>query len=347
MSPQRRNDGEQVPGTNFLGHLLNIAAGHKRIIVIGQIDTGKSTLIKNMADHMDAYVLDADIGQNDIGPPAVVSLGERTKGRYRMIDGYFCGSTSPSGHFLQMMAGISRMLSQCNGRPVLINTTGLATGEIGRVIKTEKINAIRPDLIIGLETGNELRYLDTFARAGATVVKFRPHPMVTSRSRIERDRLREANFRAHFQSAVSSSHRLDSTGVERSLLCNGEPREVTLPSEPAGTEVVHAEVSGDEALVIFKDSTGDLGKTATSLDVGMIHYCNVADFNGTLVGLVGLKGNLLGLGIIASVDFSEGEILIFSRVERFSVLQFGSMKLDAIKFSTAGPFRLQAYRHKH
>ena len=186
-----------MSGEDFLDRLVRIASGHERIIVIGNIDTGKSTLVKNMADHMDAYVLDADVGQNDIGPPSVVSLGERIDGRYRMIDGYFCGSTTPSRHFIQMIAGIARLLPLCRNRPVLINTTGLATGDIGRALKTEKINAIRPDLIIGLETGNELKYLDAFAWAGAEVVKFRPHPQVTSRSRSERESLREGACSEH------------------------------------------------------------------------------------------------------------------------------------------------------
>ena len=99
-----------MSGEGFLDRLLDIVSGHERIMVVGRVDTGKSTLIKNLADHMDACVLDADIGQNDIGPPSVVSLGERVDGRYQAIDGYFCGSTSPSGHFLQVIAGVSRLM---------------------------------------------------------------------------------------------------------------------------------------------------------------------------------------------------------------------------------------------
>jgi len=300
-----------------------------------------------MADHMDAYVLDADPGQNDIGPPSVVSLGERSEGQYRMIDGYFCGSTTPSRHFLQMMAGVSRLLPQCRNQPVLINTTGLATGEIGRALKTEKINAIKPDLIIGLETGNELKYLDAFARAGAEVLKFRPHPQVTSRSKAMRDSIRANAFRTHFQGAITTSHRLDKIGVERSLLGNGISVDIDSLSMLAGTPVVHAEVTGDEALVVFSEMPDNLEKITAVLDVSMVFYCIVADFKGTLAGLLGPNGNLLGLGIIDSVDFVEGTIRVFSPVTRFSVLQFGSIKLDVPDFATAGSFSLQVYRHKH
>jgi polynucleotide 5'-hydroxyl-kinase GRC3/NOL9 len=336
-----------MPADEFLDRLIKKASGHERIIVIGQIDTGKSTLIRNMADHMDAYVLDADVGQNDIGPPSVVSLGERVDGHYLMIDGYFSGSTTPSRHFLQMIAGISRLLLQCRNRPVLINTTGLATGEIGRALKTEKINAIKPDLIIGLETGNELKYLDAFARAGAEVLKFRPHPQVTSRSRSDRERLRAEMFRAHFKGALTYSHRLDELSVERLLLCNGVPGNIELLTILADTPVAHAEITAGEAFVVFSEMPGNLEKVASELDVSLVHYCCAADFNGTLVGLMGPKGNLLGLGIIESVDFVNGTIHIFSTSATFSVLQLGSIKLDAASFRTAGSFSPQVYRHKH
>ena len=96
-------------------------------IVIGKIDTGKSTLIKMISDIIDVSIVDADIGQSDIGPPAVVSLGEKINGQYRMIDGYFCGSTTPAGHFLQLMAGIVRMARASKKFPVLVNTIGLVT----------------------------------------------------------------------------------------------------------------------------------------------------------------------------------------------------------------------------
>jgi polynucleotide 5'-hydroxyl-kinase GRC3/NOL9 len=296
---------------------------------------------------MDAYVLDADIGQNDIGPPSVVSLGERADGRYRMIDGYFCGSTSPSRHFLQMIAGVARMLPLCRDRPVLINTTGLATGEIGRALKTEKINAVKPDLIIGLETGNELKYLDAFSREGSHVLRFRPHPRVTWRSRAMRESLRADAFKAHFQDAVSTVHRLDDFGVERSLLNNGVPRDTARCSQVAGTDVLHAEVSGDEALVVFADQARGLEELASALDVGQVIYCNTAEFCQTLLGLVGPQGNFLGLGILETADFARGEITIFSPATEFSVLQFGSIKIDVATFKTAGPFNMQAYRHKH
>jgi len=335
-----------MSGEKFLDRLIKTVSGHKRIIVIGRIDTGKSTLIKNMADHLEAYVLDADIGQNDIGPPSVVSLGERSEGRYRMIDGYFCGSTTPSRHFLQLIAGISRLVSHCRNRPVLINTTGLATGEIGRALKTEKINAIKPDLIIGLETGNELKYLDAFARAGAEVLKFRPHPQVTSRSRAMRDSIRANAFRSHFQGASITSHRLDKSGIERLMLNNGETVDKSAFYALPDINIVHAEVSDGEALVIYNGRLSGEDKIASILGVRTIYAYRVNAFSGVLTGLLDNHGGLLALGLIDSLDFEAGTVKIFSTIQNFSVMQFGTMRLNREDFFSAGTFSPEILRRK-
>lgn len=335
-----------MSGEEFLERLLALVSGHERIMVVGRIDTGKSTLVKNLADHMDTYVLDADIGQNDIGPPSVVSLGERVNGRYRMIDGFFCGSTTPSRHFLQMIAGVSRLLPRDKKRPILINTTGLATGEIGRALKTEKINAIRPDLIIGLETGNELKYLDAFSRAGAEVVKFRPHPQVTSRSRAMRDSLRAAAFQTHFLRASTTSHRLDELGVERSLLNNGKIIHKSEIKTFPDADIVHAEVVDGEALVIYNGRLTDEDDIASILGVRTVYAYRPGDFSGVLTGLLDSHGALLALGLIDSLDFKEGIIKMFSAAQYFNVLQFGSMRINRKEFLSSGTFSPEIFRLK-
>lgn len=326
-----------MPGDKFLDRLLDMASGHERIIVVGRMDTGKSTLIKNMADHMDAYILDADIGQNDIGPPSVISIGERIDGRYRAIDGYFCGSTSPSRHFMQMIAGVSRLVQSCGKRKVLINTTGLATGAIGRTLKTEKINATGADLIIGLETGNELNYLYAFAHAGSEVVMFRPHPQVTSRSKAQRTAIRTGSFRSHFEGAGIKTYRLDEIYIERLLLNNGIRADpVSLRAIDPG--IVYAESLGNEAMIVSTGRLEEPGAIAEYLQVDIIYEFRPPDFYGALTGLLGADGKLLGLGIIDSIDFRSGKVSVFSTIDRFSVMQFGSIKLDKTDFSRTGAF---------
>ncbi|MGA9140908.1 MAG: Clp1/GlmU family protein, partial [Methanocella sp.] len=258
-------------------------------------------------------------------------------GQYRAIDGYFCGSTSPSRHFLQMIAGVSRLIQSCRNHKVLINTTGLSTGAIGRALKTEKINAIRPDLIIGLEFENELKYLQAFASAGSEVVMYRPHPQVTSRSRAERALARKASFRAHFEGAVSTSHRLEEIGVERLLLNNGiiADQDVLKTMDP---DILYAETLDREALIVSRCSIARPSEIARYLQVDTLYVFRPSDFTGALTGLLDGHGHLLALGIIDSIDFQSGTFTIFSTADRFNVMQFGSMKLDKTDIGYLGSF---------
>lgn len=318
--------------------LVDMVARSRIAIFVGRNDTGKSTLIKHMADSMDVSLVDADIGQSDVGPPTVVALGERRGDDYEMTDGYFCGSTTPARHFLPLLAGASRMCGQVRRYPVLVNTTGLATGEIGRILKTEKINALRPDLIIGL--GGGLAYLDAFAKAGATVVHLPVGPNVKPKSPSVRAALRQRSFNEHFKKAKTITYPFKKFRVERSLLFNGDSTEL-IPG------VIHLDVSDAEALVIVRGRLSDPNVILDRLDVDVLHVYAPEDFVNVLVGLVDRRGKFLGLGIIEEMEFGREEIALYSSAVDPDVLQFGSIKINRGNFRYAGAFSGSKFMRKH
>ncbi|HEY3422398.1 MAG TPA: Clp1/GlmU family protein [Methanocellaceae archaeon] len=309
-------------------------------MVIGKVDSGKSTLIKKISEMIDVSIVDADIGQSDIGPPTVVSLGEKIDGRYRMIDGYFCGSTSPARHFLQLMAGTVRMTRASKKSPVLVNTIGLATGDVGRSFHTESINALNPDLIICIGNGDELRYLDAFERGGARVLHL-PVSIHAKRKTIsERTQNRQLAFKEHFQGSSSHIFSFDQFSSERSLLFNGRRCDVTNLTPG----LVYAEVSGGEAVIVSESGGRDRDKIISELGAGTIQAYTIDDLIGALVGLMDARGRFCGLGIVEHVDFKERTIEIYTAVKDFSILQFGSIKLDTKDFSYKGPFHPQIFK---
>ncbi|HTX43183.1 MAG TPA: Clp1/GlmU family protein [Methanocella sp.] len=309
--------------------VFDAISGSKMAFFVGRSDTGKSTLIKHIARDLDVSVIDADIGQSDIGPPTVVSLGVRRGESYRMADGYFCGSTTPARYFLQLISGTARMSKRVKKYPVLVNTTGLATGEVGRALKTEKINALAPDLIVGI--GDGLEYLDAFARAGATVLHLPVSPLVKLKSPSERAVLRQKAFRDHFKDASSITFPFKRFSVERSLLFNGTRPRV------AG-DVLRLDVSGNEALVVASAGLWGLKELMNTLNVAILHVYASGDFKNALVGLLDGRGKFLGLGIIEALDFDDEKAHLYTAVSSFSVLQFGSIKLDLKDFHYTGPF---------
>ena len=61
-------------------------------VVIGEVNSGKTTLVARLASALFARgrsvgVLDADVGQSEIGPPTTVGLGRRTTGNTKNAAG--------------------------------------------------------------------------------------------------------------------------------------------------------------------------------------------------------------------------------------------------------------------
>ena len=142
------------------------------ILVLGGGDAGKSSFCRFLlaellaAGHRVA-VVDSDLGQKDIGPPATVTLGYSAPrcGQGLPAEGpleqgptvarwppaaeafYFVGSTSPVGRMLPLLVGTARLVRVAEAPFVLVDTTGYVEGA-GRVLKGYKIESVRPDLVV-------------------------------------------------------------------------------------------------------------------------------------------------------------------------------------------------------
>src|SRR4051812_40357735 len=121
----------------------------RRVLVVGAVDAGKSTLCDFLLEAAaragrSTALLDADLGQKKVGPPACVTLAEA--GGVRLS---FVGTTDPVRGWGRLLEGIRRLLGTAGADLVVTNTSGLLAGP-GRRLKAAKIEAIRPDLIIAL-----------------------------------------------------------------------------------------------------------------------------------------------------------------------------------------------------
>lgn len=164
-------------------------------ITIGETDSGKSTLVKFLHDEFGGSIIDSDVGQSDIGPPAVISLSKTGR---EMSDGYFVGSTTPRGHFLEMIVGTKRMVERADP-PTFIDTTGMVHGPPARALKTQKIESLQPDFILLL--GRNLDYYHTFETVGIDVVDLPIPKGARSRSRKERRNSRIKAFQKYFSNS--------------------------------------------------------------------------------------------------------------------------------------------------
>lgn len=102
---------------NALAEALRGAAAH-RLIVLGGADMGKSTFCRFLLSRIpEAQLIDTDLGQKIVGPPACVTLGQTaTDGTLRLIRQYFVGDVSPSALMPGVVAGLARLTASSEGR---------------------------------------------------------------------------------------------------------------------------------------------------------------------------------------------------------------------------------------
>lgn len=185
------------------------------VVLVGGLDTGKTSLSRNVLTAAveagrPAALLDADVGQKTVGPPATVTLkmvrsAEDLEPLTLAVadEMSFVGSTSAQGHLLPVVAGAARLHRRAKDEGadlVVVDTSGLVSGITGQVLKYHKVELLEPDLVIGLQRGEELLpLLGVIQRFFPTqVVPLGVHPDVVPTTVDRRADNRERAMRAYF-----------------------------------------------------------------------------------------------------------------------------------------------------
>jgi len=189
------------------------------VLFIGGLDAGKSTLARATAAYAlrlgrTVAYLDADVAQKTVGPPATVGLkhvrepDDLTFERLAHADALgFVGSTSPQDHLLPMVGALSRLRDRANEEGsdlVVVDTSGMVSGIWGQLVKYYKVDLLEPDLVVGLQRGEELDpILGVIERFfGTDVVSLPVHSGVVPTSVEERMTQRERAMARYFETEL-------------------------------------------------------------------------------------------------------------------------------------------------
>jgi len=196
--------------------LVDRAARHARtVLFIGGLDAGKSTLARATAAYAlrvgrTVAYLDADVAQKTVGPPATVGLkhireaDDLTLDRLWEADALgFVGSTAPQDHLLPLVLALSRLRDRARNEGaelVVVDTSGIVSGIHGQLVKYYKVDALEPDMVVGLQRGEELApILGVVQRFfGTEIVTASIHPDVALSSVEERMAQRERSMARYF-----------------------------------------------------------------------------------------------------------------------------------------------------
>lgn len=137
-------------------------------MLIGGLDTGKTTLAlqavrRALAEGHTTVLVDADVGNSTVGPPACVGL--KVVERPEDLDSldqpdalHFVGTISAARLVLQQVVATAAMTERARslGDLVIIDTTAIASGVAGETLKYHKTELCRPDRIVALQRGEEM-----------------------------------------------------------------------------------------------------------------------------------------------------------------------------------------------
>jgi polynucleotide 5'-hydroxyl-kinase GRC3/NOL9 len=194
---------------------LAAAAAARVTLVIGASDTGKSTLITSLASALAARgrrvaVVDADLGQSDIGPPTTVGLGLVHAPLARLADAElvgleFLGVTSPALCPRETAEATARQVQRAldaGCAHVLVDTSGLVEGRFGQALKRLKIARVAPQALLVLQRARECEPILAALSEPLTIVRL-PAAPTTRRSATVRRLARERSLAAHLAGAVA------------------------------------------------------------------------------------------------------------------------------------------------
>src|SRR2546428_1560862 len=179
-------------------------------VIIGEVDSGKSSLCtflanKCLEDMGKVGVVDADVGQADIGAPTTISssvVQAPIIGLHKAAAeiSFFIGDTSPSfvpGKVVALATRLKKRMTS-SADTVLVNTDGWLTEFNALRHKQLLLEEIQPDLVIGLSRSDEI--IDPLLdRAKFASLRLPSSPFARIRSKEERKKAREAGYRRFLQ----------------------------------------------------------------------------------------------------------------------------------------------------
>lgn len=191
----------------------------RSILILGASDTGKTILIQHLLAEWNPVepiaVVDCDVGQSHLGPPTTIGWGLVTLpflgwSRVAVRGIAFTGSVSPEGNldaFLQATARMVDAATRTRSR-LIVDTTGLVNGELGKTLKTRKVDLLKPDLILAIQRDKELEELLAFLPHGS-IERLTASPGCVRRSLSERAAYRDKQLARYFANSVKQILALD------------------------------------------------------------------------------------------------------------------------------------------
>ena len=243
-------------------------------------------------------LVDADIGQSFLGPPATIGLAVfKSHPDWEVVlspsEIFFVAATTPEGYFPIHLKGVKRMVDKApsyGAEVIIVDTTGFILGEAGKELKRRKIDLLSPRFIMALQKSDEIEHvLDLYQENPLFKIYRLPlSEKVSPRSMEERRINRTNKFRDYFKNSVIQELGIEEIQIEGEVL----------------------------------DPTGDPIPLDWSLRI-----------NGLLIGLKDSNDETLALGVIRNYFEEKKVVRVFTPLREIKIvktIQLSSLKVIPI-----------------
>lgn len=211
-------EGNTVPAKwdEVVQKILGLAKNQNMVVmVVGGTDVGKTSFTiflinKAIKESLRVNVVDADIGQSDVGPPTTIGVLEPKNYVYDFFcetpnQIVFIGSTTPSNVQTKMVEKTSSLClsSKQKFKLTVLNTDGWINGEEAQNYKVNMAKNSGVDVAIVFQPSNgPIGLVDKLKENSLNVLEIDPSPLVKKRSREERRKLRWQSYQKYMRNST-------------------------------------------------------------------------------------------------------------------------------------------------
>ena len=321
------------------------------VMLLGGIDVGKSGLFVFLANRLASRdlkvgLIDADVGQSDIGPVGTIGLLLIRKSIIHpsLVDPdrlFFVGDNTPRGHLLPMVIGTRKLLDVAKSEGadvILINTTGYIHSGPARILKRFKILATEPSKIVVLQRGNESEHIVKLVPKNSEIIKMPVAKSIRRKNHPYRVLFRQSNIRRYLNGAKSIKINIHETRLVNTLFFSGshDPELNQELEKLLNKAIIYAEEAPDVILCLLNSS-----KVQKSLVIRgkPVRVAIKKGYKGLYLGFLDNFGFCCTIGIIENFRPDQGILEVYTNYSgKFECIEFGYLKFnrDGIQIGRRG-----------
>ncbi len=325
-------------------------------IILGAMDVGKTTLTVMLANKIAnnnkrVGIIDADLGQNDLGPPATVDAAILEPGQaithlrmLRPVKAMFLKTTSVERVWQDVITAVKKLsnylLEVEKVSSVIVNTDGWISTERAVEYKTSLVEKLEPSNVIVIkradEADNLLKSLQERVCGRVNIVVLPAPPAARIRSKEDRRIHREMGYGKYLTPPRDVSIDLKSVPIINFPICAGTPLGqdlLGLVKRVVRQNIIHCELIGGCMVAVVPTLQK---KDPEILDMpagGKVILLPQGWERGLLVGLEDENNFLLALGRLKKIYYNNAKAIVtvsknFTDLSRVHHIRLGMIRLN-------------------